>query len=333
MIASALALVCGLGVIAIALYLTARPEVVNFSFAGRTDSFSMNTIDQPARPYVIRVPSATLIFEDPEQDFELVSRPLLGAASLVIEGNGLVDISSEGAGLVSIRAEVFESSAGQRAEPSELRIYDETGLVHSSIDTLDLSINCLSDACSRGSSIVFLLHARTATVGRSLLEWIEPVSQGQVSFQQLKLEGGLIEAHLPAQVYGTRFKLDETRLEPGDVLELKGVDPVVGTVSIDLTSTDRGRIEVVAYTRGESLDVQRFGGGYTFGVPKFTALSQQPFAQILWLTLVSLLIVVSAWATLTELISGFRTNPAATPNPSNTRNADTKTGEDANDET
>lgn len=310
MVVSAMILSGLLSLIAVFIWITAGSERVNVSFSGLTDALTITTLDQPVQPYVIRLPAANLIYEDPDRDFELVSRPLTGTASLVIDGVGILDFSSPGPGSLNVRAELAGELDRRREDAPELRLYDETGLVHVSSDPVDLTVVCSEDSCPAIGSADFLLQAQRATIGRNLFEWIEPETAGSAAYRQVGLEDGLVEAYLPAAVYGTRFRLGETKIEPGDVLELVGIEPIVGSVSIDFMQQERGRIAVVAYTRAEQLAVRRFGGGYTFGISRFTALSQQPFAQLLWLTLVSVLIIVSAWATLTELVSGFR--PART---------------------
>ena len=311
-IALSLILILAMGVY-FALRVTASPETVWFSVSARTNIIDFDVESRPGQPVVFRLPAASLIYEDPDLDFETAARALAGPVSLAIEGQAHLLLRSSRPGAMSIRAESLPG-AGRSA----FRVHDETGLVHNTDDAVDLIFDCTSLDCSQTSGIRMLLNARRMTLGETPIEWTEPDGPGQVPFDQMGLESGTIRAFLKAFVYKTRFQLSETSVSAGDVLVLPGEDPIVGTIDFHSTGAERGRLSVVAHARGKAVGVQRFGGGYSFGVSKYTAISQQPFGQTVWLALVSIIIVLGFWVALSEMIAnmlGIRHLRSAAPTP------------------
>jgi len=277
-----------LGGVAWGLLLTAERETVWFTVDAQSDVVEIDLGERFREPFVVRLPKAALFYEDPDQDFDLVRRELEGVTSLVLFGPSQIMFRSLAAGHISVRGAPLSSDHGT----SELRVYDETGLIFETSDPIDLVLDCRALDCSGISGISLPLSASGATIGAAQSEWIEPSGPGTMSYDQLKLNTGQIKAFRSAWVYNTRFELASATLDPGDVLNFRGNRSLVGTLSMSLTDNSSGRLRIVAHTEGDALEIGRFAGGYTFGVPLTTALSQQPFLQTVWLSLVSVIFVL-----------------------------------------
>ena len=305
MLGASIIIIFLLGCTLIFLFMMAGKHTVAFSVKAHSDFITM-AIDAPSdKPSVFRLPSATLIeqiYDEALDDFKPILNPLNGVVSLVIEGEGVIIIQTHSTGHLLIEATSLPHDTS-----SQIRIYDESGQIRDGIRTASLEFECYHK-CGKEANISLLLEAKKIVIGQTQLPWNEPVGTGKQPYAISGLTAGSIHAYAQALLYKTRFELDRITLDSGDVLSLAGVEPIIGRVDFNANSSNNGRLSIIAHTQGQSLSIDRFGGGHEFSVDRYSALAQEPFLQTLWVTLVSLIILGGFAIGLSELLANFIPN-------------------------
>ena len=282
------------------ILLSASNNKVYFTVDSLTDSVELIN-DEAGETLVLRLPQASYFFEDPDKDFEITEKQLEHVATVAISSPGTAVIETLASGKISVRANTPDEGA-------TIRVSDATGFVHEADVDAYFEVNCALPSCTQIEDITLNAQLTSMQIGRFQSEWIEPESPGFTQFNQPHLVSGALLAHKPATVYGNQFDLMDAELRRGDVLNFVGEDdPVIATIAISVLKQEAGRIHVVAHTHGRNLEVKRFGGGYNFGVAAFTAWSKQPIWQLIWITLVSVFVILSFMISTVELLTWFGT--------------------------
>lgn len=99
---------------------------------------------------------------------------------------------------------------------------------------------------------------------------------------------------------GTRQRLAHGQVDFGDTIKIEASEEapearVWGSIEWQPVGTEGPIIRVVAHTRHDRIEVERYGGGYHFGVSVLQVVQQHPFVQALMGLLAILLTAIAAF--------------------------------------
>lgn len=296
-----------LAIILIMSALLTKSEVL-FSVDVQTDIVTLEPIGTEQTPVVLRLPHASFLFEDEMDNFINKEKPLAGTASIALVGRINLQLQSNEAGHLNLRAWPLESPMEGPTEDTDdaaFRIYDETGLIHDGKSGIELISKCTAQTCDATQEIQFFTEVTRVQAGGSYRRWEELTGAGLRSYSQPILQSGQVSAFAEDKYYGDSFLLETVSLDVGDVVHVEA--PAKVQVSFDMSQTPAGRLAVRVYANGKALRLDRLNGQTDFSVDRYAVISKQPFLQVFWLTLVSVIIVFSFILSIADVASRVET--------------------------